>query len=75
MDTKNHFHPNRIYLYRSVDGVYRQRCGRHIHRELRYQPSLVVGHWPPGRYTCLECHYTNQEALPPPADDQEPAIA
>lgn len=52
------FEPGKIYLYLSADGITRQRCGRHIHRERWGQPVRI---WhierPSDRRTCIECVY------------------
>ena len=50
------FYVNRIYIYLCADGVTRQRCGRHVHREPKYHPVRVWRVVPRGgKYGCFAC--------------------
>lgn len=50
------FRKDRIYLYLCADGVTRQRCGVHVHRERKYQPVRVWLETPVGgKKSCIEC--------------------
>lgn len=54
------FLPANIYVYVSADGVWRQRCGRHVHEEAWGRPVYVWQVLPAVRNrkpTCIECFY------------------
>lgn len=54
------FDPDKIYIYVCVDGIARQRCGRHVHTEPRLKADYLLGVVQPGRKTCIECFYEGQ---------------
>jgi hypothetical protein len=58
MTTLEVYAADRLYLYLSADGVTRQRCGRHVHKEGWGKPKQIWLIQRPGkRHTCIECFY------------------
>ncbi|RIK36960.1 MAG: hypothetical protein DCC55_25705 [Chloroflexi bacterium] len=51
------YDPHKIYIYLCVDGITRQRCGRHIHTEPSLAPDWIYMEMPVGKKTCIECFY------------------
>ena len=58
MKTTEVYADDKLYLYLSADGITRQRCGRHVHRERwGYPVHIWLVQRPSKRHTCIECTY------------------
>lgn len=67
---------DRIYIYAGIDGVTRQRCGRHVHREPWGRPAYIWHVLRPGRrHSCLECYYEKLGQIEEWEDENEAVLS
>lgn len=65
------YQADHLYFFMSVDGVHRQRCGRHVPITLPTLATLVWRSEKVGssRHSCIECFYERRNALRGGEDD------
>lgn len=69
--TNSEYKADHIYFFMSVDGFYRQRCGRHVPLMMPTAATFIWRSEKVGssRHSCIECYWERRNELRGGEDD------